>query len=462
MASENPTGKSEVTFDPTPGTVYPRAGTAPGPGGAARLAGLDDTLPFVIDLQQRYGDVVYLESDVGRSFLVTRPDLVEYVFHKPNFDRNSALRLVLGDGVLSSSGDYWRQQRALMQHRFKIKNLLPFAALITGYTSSMLEHWQSIADSGVDLDIYMEMRKLTLKIIAHAFFSLRLEDDVDEICEAINAGSECIGKFTAVGFNYKMPLDPGFNQMFVAAVKVLDRFAYDIIAQRRRQNDKPDDLLTLLIESSPGENGGRLTDRQIRDEVVTLLLAGHETTASVMTWIWYLLTLHPECKERLLVELDEKLGGRPPGVEDLDGLEYTRMVIQESMRLYPPVWLQSRTAIQDDEVGSYHIPANSNILLSSYVTHHRPDLWPDPDGFVPERFHAGSARKRARYAYFPFGGGRHKCPGEPLAMMEMPMILAAIHQRFDLRLGSDQTVPVTATTLRPKERILMSVVARRS
>ncbi|MDA9981577.1 cytochrome P450, partial [Gammaproteobacteria bacterium] len=176
MAAEGHIRVSRPASEPAHSAEPPRTCAAPGPGGGVRLTSLEDTLPFVVNLEQQFGDVVYIENDVGPTFLVTRPDLIEQVFHKPNFIRNSALKLVLGDGVLSSSGDFWRQQRGLMQHRFKLKNLLPFEALITEYTSSMLNSWRCFADSGGTVDLYMEMRKVTLKIIAHAFFTRRIED----------------------------------------------------------------------------------------------------------------------------------------------------------------------------------------------------------------------------------------------------------------------------------------------
>ncbi len=241
------------------------------------------------------------------------------------------------------------------------------------------------------------------------------------------------------------------NLAFKRARAELDRVVYDIIASRRRRHAPKGDLLDMLLAAREQGSGEGMTDRQLRDEVMTLLLAGHETTATTLTWTWYLLSKHPGAARKLRAELDVVLGGRLPGVGDLPALEYTQRVVRESMRLYPPVWVISRTAIEEDEIGGYTIPAGSILLLSQYAMHRHPDFWENPEGFDPDRFSPERSEGRHRYAYFPFGGGPRLCIGANLAMLETELILAILAQRYRLELLPGHPVePEPLITLRPR------------
>ncbi|MDP3767798.1 MAG: cytochrome P450, partial [Dehalococcoidia bacterium] len=251
------------------------------------------------------------------------------------------------------------------------------------------------------------------------------------------------------------------NLRFRRAMRTLDDIVYGMIEARRNNGADKDDLLSMLLEARDEETGEGMSDKQLRDEVFTMFTAGHETTAAALAWTWYLLSQHPEAEGRLHNELGSVLSGRTPGLDDLQRLPYTRMVIEETLRLYPPVWSIGRMALREDTVLGYRIPAKGQVLLSSYVTHRHPEFWDEPERFDPERFAPERAASRPRYAYFPFGGGPRQCIGNEFAMMEAQLALATLAQRYRLRLVPGQVVePEPAVTLRPRHGVMVTVEAR--
>jgi cytochrome P450 len=304
-----------------------------------------------------------------------------------------------------------------------------------------------------------EMMRFTLQIVGRALLTMDLTGQADEISHSMTIANEKFG-----GFDLGM-LAPWFptpgNLRFKKAVRDLRGIVLDIIANRRREDRDYGDLLSMLLAVRDEETGEGMDNEQLRDEVLTLILAGHETTANALAWTWYLLGQHPEVERKLHAELDEVLGGRAPTMADLGNLNYTGMIIDEAMRLRPPVWAIGRAAIEDDEILGYPIPKGSNVMLSQWFAHRHPSFWENPERFEPERFSAERAAGRPRYAYFPFGGGPRLCIGNMFALMEAQLVLASVAQRYRLRLVPNHPVELQPLiTLRPRHGVKVTLEAR--
>ena len=276
------------------------------------------------------------------------------------------------------------------------------------------------------------MMRLTLHIVGRALLTMDLTAQADQIGRNMTIANEAFAEFDLGTLMPWLPT-PG-NLRFKKAARELRAMVLDIIGQRRREGGDYGDLLSMLLAVRDEETGEGMNDEQLRDEVLTLILAGHETTATALSWIWYLLSQHPEVEAKLHAELDEVLGGRTPAMSDLNHLTYTGMVVDEAMRLYPPVWAVGRAAIDDDEIMGYRIPKGSNLLLSQWFAHRHPSFWENPARFDPERFSAERSEGRPRYAFFPFGGGPRMCIGNIFALTEAQLVLAAVAQRYRLRM----------------------------
>jgi cytochrome P450 len=296
---------------------------------------------------------------------------------------------------------------------------------------AMLERWQIAAACGEPLDASKEMMRLTLRIAGLTLFSLDISGEADVVGRAFTEASEYVAHASLDPLALLLTGFPMPAQLrFRAALRALDKVVQGIITERRRQNRDTGDLLSMYLLARDEETGEGMNDRQLRDEVMTLLLAGHETTANTLAWTWYLLSGHPVIEQKLHAELAAVLGGRVPTVPDLPNLPYTRMVIEESMRLYPPAYGISRKAIAADEIGGYRIPANSVIFVGPYVMHRHPKFWENPDVFDPERFTPERSADRPPFAYFPFGGGPRLCIGNQFALIEAQLLLATVAQRY--------------------------------
>jgi len=328
--------------------------------------------------------------------------------------------------------------------------------------AEFVDRLQQVGARGAAFDVVPELSRVTLRILGRCLFERDLTDAADAVGGALQVVlHHTIGKLSSL-----FPL-PGVvptprNLRFRAALRALDRVVLSLIAERRRDAADRGDLLSMLLAARDEETGEGLDDRQLRDEVMTLLLAGHETTAMALSWTCYLLSLHPGARRTLEQELDATLaGGAAAGGDDLPRLRYTRMVIDEALRLYPPAWVVTRSADGDDEIGGYAVPAGSRVLISPYVTQHDPALWDDPEGFDPERFAPGAQEGRPRYAYFPFGGGPHLCIGAGFAIMEATIVLATVARRLRLDLEPGRPVGMDAlVTLRPTPGIWVTARAR--
>jgi len=408
-------------------------------------------LNFVTSLQRKYGKASTFYFGQTPAVLFATPEAVRYVLveNAKNFtirDVAQGLRLLLGDGLLTTDGEFHRRQRRLMLPAFHRKRVESYRDTMIAYTERMLEDWQP----GQQLDISGEMQRLTLRIVARALFDVDLTQESSTLGAAFNNVREYPNRrrFSWRGLRIDLPFMP--YGKFIRAKALLDETVYGIIAHRRATGEDTGDVLSMLL-AARDEDGSALTDKQVRDEAMTLLAAGHETTANALTWTFYLLSQHPTERDKLLAELRTVLNGRAPTVEDLAKLPYLEMVIKESMRLYPPAWLLGRRAERDYDLEGYHLPAGSFAILSPWVFHHMAEYFPEPERFMPERFDPETGEKHPPFSYFPFGAGSRMCIGSTFAMMEARLLLATIIQCYTpVLVPGHPVVPRPMVTLRTK------------
>ena len=423
---------------------------------------------FSLGMWQRYGDIVRVRFLFWPGYLLYHPDHVKYVLHDHhrNYDKQSLLvdlvKPLFGNGLFTNNGESWLHQRRLMQPSFHHKRLAHLGTSMTDATLAMLERWQGVGSH--PLDIPLEMTRLTLRIAGLTLFNLDLSNDVDIVGRTFTTILPQLTKYFLVPFPPLWVPTPS-NRRLQAGLETLNQVVYGIISQRRKHitdsRMETGDLLSMLLAARDEETGEGMNDQQVRDEVMTLLIAGHETTSAALTWIWYLLSQHPEVEQRLHDEVDRVLGGQPPTVDRLDDLPYTRRVIQETMRLYSPAFFIIRHTIADDEIGGYPVPANSVIFLMAHATHRHPAIWEEPERFDPERFTPERSAGRPRFAYYPFGGGPRICIGNSFAMMEAQLVLATVAQRYSLRLVPGHPVePQVSVTTRPRHGLPMTLYPR--
>lgn len=400
-------------------------------------------------------------------YLVTHPNDVEHVlqtnqhnYRKPELFRKPVGSLV-GNGLLTSEGAFWIGQRRLAQPAFHRQKLASLCDLMTAAAESTAQVWKIHASKHNAIDVVDQMMRVTLKVVSLALFSTDISGDADRLSHAVRETFE----YVSYRMNHAFALPASFptprNRRFIRAKRLLDEMVLGLIDDRRKSGEDKGDLLSMLLSARDEETGEGMNNEQLRDEALTLILAGHETTGAALAWTWHLLSLNPEARIKLQDELDRVLGGRAPGLEDLERLPYNRMVFAESMRLYPPAWGLPRETISEDVLGGYHIPARAFINLSQWVTHRHPDFWENPELFDPERFTPERSAGRHRFAYFPFGGGARGCIGNNFALMEGHLVLATLAQRFTLELVPGHHVELDPTfTLRPLNGSRMTVAER--
>lgn len=422
-----------------------------------------DPLGFYLRCAHDYGDCTTIRFGLKRIFFINSPALIEQVLHSRNFTKHFALRmnrLLLGNGLLTSEGDFWLRQRRLLQPVFQRERIASYAPDMTACAEKQIAAWRD----GDVRDLHIEMRELTLAVAAKTLFGADVTGQSEAVGEAVGqALKDAMGTFNRRFFRLiRIPESlptPG-NLRIRRAVRRLDAILYGLINQRRAEGER-NDLLSILLHARHESDGSGMTDRQLRDEAMTLFLAGHETTALALTWGWYLLAQHPQVVEKLEAELRRVLGGRAPTIADLPNLPYTEMVVQEVMRVYPPAYAIGRQAIQPCTLAGYPVPAGATILMSQWVVHRDPRFFDEPERFYPERWADGLARRLPRYAYFPFGGGQRVCIGNTFALMELPLVLATIAQRFCFSLPPGPPIlPKPQFTLQPERPILLKLHAR--
>ena len=436
-----------------PAQVFP-----PGPRGYPIVGVLpnlrSDPLRTFLDAADRYGDLVHMKAGPYHGFLLSEPAHIRHVlqenarnYHKsPLYDR---LRDSLGNGLLTSEDSLWLRQRRLAQPAFHRQKLAAMADAMVACADQMLDRWDAVASVGGTIDVVAEMMALTQAIIVRTMFSTDLGATTDIVNRTWPIINRRIGEtFWATKLETSLPLPA--NRRFWRALAELEAVVYRIVADRRQTGRDEPDLLSMFLSARDEETGAGMTDRQLRDEVMTMLLAGHETTSLALSWTYYLLSRHGDAERRIADEVDREIGGGRITFAHLERLTCTRRAIEESLRLYPPAWGFSRQAMGDDEIGGYRIPKGSLVYLIPFVIHRRPALWPDPDRFDPDRFAPEHEAARHRFAYIPFGGGPRGCIGNQFAMVEAQLIVAAIARRYRIAVVPGQDIrPEPLITLRP-------------
>jgi cytochrome P450 len=452
------------------------SGRAPGPKGlpwfGSVLPAWRDPLSLFLESRQRYGDVVRFKFGPFQYYLVNDPNVVKHVLvdNPKGYTKSRnylGLKVVLGEGLLTSEGDHWRRQRKLAQPAFHRDKLAGFAAQMTMATRDMLARW-SAEGTSESFCIHAEMMRLTFRIVGLTLFSSDVDGDAKDVGHALEVAMHWANDYAESMIRVPPFIPTPANVRFKRAKKTLDDVVFRLIAERRAHAQKTGhfggDLLGMLMEATEepdaaaGASGERtgMDDQQLRDEIITMILAGHETTANLLSWTFHLLSKHPDVERRVREEAQRVLGDRDPVLEDVKSLEYTRMVLEEGLRLYPPAWVFERQAIVPDRLGGYDIEPGAIIGLCPYVLHRHPDHWENPEGFDPERFRPERAEKRPRYAYLPFGGGPRTCVGNHFAMMEAQILLAMIVREHRLELEPSHKVELDPViTLRPKHGIVV-------
>lgn len=419
-------------------------------------------LEFLTRCARDFGDVVGIRLGPHRAVVLNHPDLVEEVLvtQARHFIKHFALRVnprVLGNGLLTSDGDSWLRQRRLMQPAFSRARVGAYAPVMAEYAGRMLARWQP----GAPCDVFAEMSRLTLEIAAKTLFDAEAGDKANEVGRALEVLLEAF--LTRVHRLWAPPrwLPTPRNLRFRRALRRLDEILYGFIAQRRQNPEQRPDLLSILLRARDEQDHTGMTDRQLRDEAMTLFLAGHETTALALTWSWYLLARHHDVEMKVAAEARAVLGDRPATADDWPRLHLIEQVVRETMRLYPPAFIIGREATAAVTIAGYCLPAGTTILMSPWVLHRDVRFWPDPATFEPGRWTEDAERDRPRFAYFPFGGGPRLCIGNHFAMMEAVLVLATIARRYRFTLADARPVaPAPTFTLRPERAMTATLTPR--
>jgi enediyne biosynthesis protein E7 len=417
-------------------------------------------LEFLADLAERFGDVAGYTVDGRRVILVNHPDHARHVlqerhriYAKQDTPDLMMLKPMLGDGLLTTDGEQWLRQRRMAAPAFHRDRVEGFARLMVEETHVTLGRWASHARDGDTFEAGDELTQLTTRVVSRALFGADLSHLVESFGDAVQAMNEFMGHY-----------DPGDRtrlQRFLQARALIDSMVREIIAQRRRDHaageaDRGDFLSVLLAATD--EDGQPLDAQAVRDQVMTLLMAGHETTAKALTWSLYLLDRHPQVLRQLEAEVTAVLGGADPSLEDLPKLPLAWQVLQEAMRLYPPVWIIARTALADDVIGGWSVPAGTLVLVSPWLLHRHPGFWEEPDAFRPERFAGDAEQQRHPFAFVPFSGGPRQCIGRHFARLEAHISLVMMTSRYRVRTAAaDDVVPEALVTLRPRGGLHVSL-----
>jgi cytochrome P450 len=417
-------------------------------------------LEYFSKAAREYGDIVGMRVLNFKTIFVNHPDLIEEVLvtNARKYSKGRVLRAnkyVFGEGLLTSEGEFWLRQRRLAQPAFHRARIASYAATMVEYSQRLLENWKD----GEERDAHQEMMRLTLQIVGKTLFDADVEGDAQDVGKSLELLLELGANFRRTIF---VPhwLPTATNRRVKREIAQIEKILYRIIEERRASGHDAGDLLSMLL-AAQDEDGSRMTDKQLRDEAITLFLAGHETTASTLSWTWWLLAQNPAVESRLHAELDSVLGDRAPSLDDLQKLVYTGHVITESLRLYPAAWGLARLVVEDHEIAGYPLTKGMGVTMAQWVVH-RDTRWYDaPEEFRPERWENDLMKRIPRFAYFPFGGGPRQCIGNTFALMETVLVLATIAQKFRLRLVPNHRVaPLASITLRPRHGVRVTLERR--
>lgn len=412
-------------------------------------------------LAREYGDIAHYKIGWHHILFLNHPDYVReiLVVQNDNFIKERTVqrtKMLLGKGMITSEGSEHRMQRQVAQPAFHRQRIPEYASLMVREAVQMRDRWRD----GEQRDIAIDMMHLTLNVVAGTLFAADLRDEVNELADAINRIMALYNFLVMLpAAEWLVHIRPPGLAAFVRARKRIDAVVYRMIDAHRRTAHSGGSLLDMMLAAAPEHTPE--SEQSLRDQVITIFLAGYETVANALSWTWYLLSQNPECERRFHEEIDRELQGRSPTYEDVPRLRYVEMVIAESMRLYPPAWAMGRYARNDFHLGDFYLPAKTTVLISQFITHRDERFFPDPLRFDPERFTPEAKARRAKFTYFPFGAGMRQCIGESFAWMEGSLLLATLAQKWKLKLVPGHRVePEPLITLRPKYGMRMKVVER--
>lgn len=440
--------------------------TPPGPKGFLFLGNIPqfahNPLEFMAKCAREYGDVVQLHLPQGKAYLLSNPDDIEFMLTTTNrnFKRDKGVQLLrplLGNGLVLTEGDFWLRQRRLMQPAFHRERIKAYGEIMVDYASRMVDSWQD----GEIRDTKHDMQKITQQIVTRLLFSTEVTSEESQTTSTTL--DFVLKEFQARLVNpFHLPekIPTPRNRRYLKAITEIDEVINRIIRQRREEGDDKGDLLSTFLQVRD-EDGNGMSDKQLRDELITMYLAGHETTAMTLSWAWALLAQHPEVEARLAEELETVLQGRTPAVSDLPRLPYTDMVIKETLRLYPIAWFNNREVLKEVEIGGYKLQPGLQLWMSPWVLHRNPRYYENPDEFRPERWATEQIKQLPKYAYLPFGGGPRICIGNTFALTEAALVLATVAQRYRLNLApGTKVVPQPSGTLTFKYPLKMVMSKR--
>ena len=448
----------------------PEARVAPGPEGELLLGRLSrfqrDPLRMLLELQREYGGLVRFRLGPYLVHQVTDPEAIRAVLHDRDADYRrgrfyARFRLFFGRGMLTTDRESWRRRRRESQPFFHPPRLDASAPVITERTAAMLDRWRALAERGEAFDIVPALMGLSLDVLGRMLLGMELSEDMGRIGPAVRFSLKAMIMTGEIDQMLPRWLPTRYNRTLRRSKRVLDETIDHVVGEHRNGRCPAPDLVSTLLAARDPETGEPWTDREVHDELMTIFLAGHETTGCGLAWTLYAIAEHPEVRARLEEELARVLGDRAPEARDLPRLPYLCRVVDESLRRYPPIWLFPRDANVDGVLGGCHVPADTSILLTPYASHHNPGYWDDPEAFDPDRFLPDRSAGRPHYAYLPFGGGRRKCIGYHLALLELRLIVAMVVQRFRLRVVPEQSVVCgPLVSLRPLHGIRVTLEAR--
>lgn len=433
----------------------------PGPKGLPWLGNLltisrKGMYPMIRKSWDTYGDGFRIMLGGLSMNVFLKPDDIKHVFltNRHKYGKRQAydgIRMLVGNGLLTSEGDEWRERRRVMQPAFHRPSIMEMCSDMTDAGVRLLEDWEREYEDGQSIEIYSEMMHVTLDIIGRTLFNIDLSSSADKTAQAFHSALEILSVRGNNLLNLPMSIPTPSNRKLKKALTTLDEMVFQLVQDRLKMDNPPKDLLSMLL-AAKGEDGEPLPVEDVRDEIITMFLAGHETTAIALTWTWYLLAQHPEVEAKLHEEWDNVLGGRIPTSDDLANLPYTKMVFQESMRLYSPVWSNARDTLEQDLIRGYEVEKGSMVFICPYLTHRHPDYWEDPDRFWPERFNEVNSKGRHKYAYVPFSVGPRMCIGNHFSTFEAQLLLATFGQKYRFALDPKNPPEMNfQITLRPKD-----------
>lgn len=426
-----------------------------------------DPLAFLQRNAATHGDFIHYPLGLWEVYQLNHPALVEHVLvtNQRNYSKNTVqyntLAKITGRGLLTSDGRFWRRQRRMIQPAFHRQKVLGWGQTMLTATHKMLQKWEGAGQSSQTLDIDEEMMAVTLEIIGQALLGINLEADAAELAQAVLTMLDYVVYRSQRPVVLPLAIPTPRNRRFRNGLQKLDALIDQAITDHQQGRGNPDDILSQMLAATDRETGEAMNRAELRDELITLIVAGHETAASALTWLFYLLSQNPEVEEALVAEIDAVLNGRLPTTDDLPNLPTVARTIAEALRLYPPAWVITRRAIEADTLLGEPIPANALIIMSPYTSHRHPAFWQKPDAFYPDHFLPEAEKARPRYAYFPFGGGARLCIGDQFAKVEMGLIVTAVLQKYRLKLlPNHPVVPDPLVTIRPKHGLMMTIQRR--